>query len=171
MNESKHFKSLPALAEASNHQEAIKKRSVIASVRVSPGQYFAVASVITFLSVLLLRSHRDALALALIVIAWLFIPLLAFTDKIVFDGHVIWRRSLPAFLLQKIFRYKQRLAVEDFETVETSAVRTLRRGGQVRYRYRTEISGKGQIFVISSGGKNYRKLIRELFPLIHEDKL
>jgi len=41
----------------------------------------------------------------------------------------------------------------------------------VRYRYRTEISGKGKIFIIASGGPNYRKFVREMLPLIHEDKL
>jgi tetratricopeptide (TPR) repeat protein len=50
-------------------------------------------------------------------------------------------------------------------------VRTLRRGGRVRYRYRTQITGKGREFVIVSGGRDYRKLVRELFPLIHESKL
>jgi len=47
----------------------------------------------------------------------------------------------------------------------------LRRGGRVRYRYRTQITGKGKEFVIVSGGRDYRKLVRELFPLIHECKL
>jgi tetratricopeptide (TPR) repeat protein len=41
----------------------------------------------------------------------------------------------------------------------------------VRYRYRTQITGKGKEFVIVSGGRDYRKLVRELFPLIHESKL
>ena len=50
-------------------------------------------------------------------------------------------------------------------------MRTLRRGGRVRYRYRTQITGKGKEFVIVSGGRDYRKLVRELFPLIHESKL
>ncbi|HSK64006.1 MAG TPA: hypothetical protein VK893_09200, partial [Pyrinomonadaceae bacterium] len=51
------------------------------------------------------------------------------------------------------------------------AVRTLRRGGRVRYRYRTQITGKGKEFVIVSGGHYYRHFVRELFPLIHESKL
>ena len=72
---------------------------------------------------------------------------------------------------QLLFGYRKQLAVDDFETVETQAVRTLRRGGRVRYRYRTQITGKGKEFVIVSGGRDYRKLVRELFPLIHESKL
>jgi tetratricopeptide (TPR) repeat protein len=74
-------------------------------------------------------------------------------------------------LLHLLSGYRKQLSIDDFETVETHAVRTLRRGGRVRYRYRTQITGKGKDFVIVSGGREYRKLVRELFPLIHENKL
>jgi tetratricopeptide (TPR) repeat protein len=73
--------------------------------------------------------------------------------------------------LHLLLGYRKQLTVDDFETVETQAVRTLRRGGSVRYRYRTQINGKGKQFVIVSGGRDYRKMVRALFPLIHENKL
>jgi tetratricopeptide (TPR) repeat protein len=41
----------------------------------------------------------------------------------------------------------------------------------VRYRYRTQIVGKSTEFTFASGGKNYREMVRQLFPLIHHDKL
>lgn len=171
MDETKQVESLSALAEVEAQRARARARPAIASVRVSPGPYFALASILTFCSVLLLRSDHNGWALFLISVAWIAIPLLAISDRIAFDGYSL-RRQGSISLLLKVFRiYRKELAVEDFETVETSAVRTLRRGGSVRYRYRIEINGKGRQFVVASGGRSFRKLVRELFPLIHEDKL
>jgi tetratricopeptide (TPR) repeat protein len=171
MNEPKELNSLPALAGVQDERERALKKPSIASVRVSPGPYFAVACVITFSSALLLRAQYDALALLMLASAWSVIPVLALTDRVVFDGVLLRRQGLLASFLHLLFGHQKQLAIDDFETVETQAVRTLRRGGSVRYRYRTQISGKGKQFVIISGGRDHRKLVRELFPLIHENKL
>jgi hypothetical protein len=171
MNEPRELNSLPALAGVKDERERALKKPSIASVRVSPGPYLAVASVITFFSALLLRGQYDVAALLALASAWSIIPVLALTDRIVFDGVLLRRQGLLVSFLHLLFGYQKQLAVDDFETVETQAVRTLRRGGSVRYRYRTQISGKGKQFVIISGGRDYRKLVREMFPLIHENKL
>jgi len=176
MNETKEFESLPALSEAlsevrDERERARRKQRTIASVRVSPGPYFTVAAVLTFFAALLLRIQYDGWALLLVTSAWVVLPLLAFTDRIAFDGISLRRQGPVSSLLHLLFGYRKQLWIDDFETVETHAVRTLRRGGRVRYRYRTQITGKGKDFVIVSGGREYRKLIRELFPLIHENKL
>ena len=171
MNEPKELNSLPALTGVKDERERALKRPSIASVRVSPGPYLAVACVVTFLSALLLRAQYDAPALLMLAVAWSIIPVLALTDRVVFDGVSLRRQGLLASFLHLLFGYQKQLAVDDFETVETQAVRTLRRGGSVRYRYRTQVSGKGKHFVIVSGGRDHRKLVRELFPLIHENKL
>lgn len=171
MNETKEFQSLPVLSEVREERERADKNPVIASVRVSPGPYLAVASVITFCAALILRAQYDAIAIGLIVGAWLVIPILALSDRIAFDGRSIKRQGPLASLLHLFAGYRKQLAIDDFETVETQAVRTLRRGGRVRYRYRTQITGKGKEFVIISGGHYYRHFVRELFPLIHEGKL
>jgi tetratricopeptide (TPR) repeat protein len=171
MSESKDLNSLPLLSEVQEERERAEKRPTIASVRVSPGPYLAIASVITFISGLTLRADHYAAALILIGVAWLFVPVLALSDRIAFDAASLRRHGPLASLLHLLFSYRKQLAIDDFETVETQAVRTLRRGGRVRYRYRTQITGKGKEFVIVSGGHDYRKLIRELFPLIHESKL
>ncbi|MCA1574054.1 MAG: hypothetical protein LC770_05855 [Acidobacteria bacterium] len=55
--------------------------------------------------------------------------------------------------------------------MDTNAVRTLRRGGRVRYRYRSQITGRGTGFVFASGGRRYREMVQRLFPLIHDDKI
>ena len=171
MSEPRELNSLPALAGVKDERERALKRPLIASVRVSPGPYLAVGCVITFFAALLLRAHYDALAVLIVAVTWILIPLLSLTDRIVFDGVLLRRQGLLASVLHLLFNYRKQLAVDDFETLETQAVRTLRRGGSVRYRYRTQISGKGKQFVIISGGRDYRKMVRELFPLIHENKL
>jgi len=147
------------------------RRPCIASVRVSPGDYLAVVSTLTFASALLLRADINVAALAILCFAWLIIPTLAFTDRVVFDGHALSRRGLFPFLKRVMSSRRQELRIEEIERVESTAVRTLRRGGRVRYRYRSEISGKGISFVIASGGSNYRNMIKKLFPLISEEKL
>jgi tetratricopeptide (TPR) repeat protein len=171
MADTKELNSLPALSEVQEERERAEKRSTIASVRVSPGPYFAFASVITFTAALMLRANYDVAALTLIALAWLVVPVFAFSDRIGFDGSSLRRQGPLVSFLHLFFGYRKQLSIDDFETVETQAVRTLRRGGRVRYRYRTQITGKGKEFVIVSGGRDYRKLVRELFPLIHESKL
>jgi tetratricopeptide (TPR) repeat protein len=167
----KDFDTLPALAEVSQQRERARNQPTIASVRVSAGPYLTAAAVLTFFAALLLRIQYDGWALLLVSAAWLILPLLAFTDRIVFDGLSLRRQGPSSSLLHLFSSYRKQLWIDDFETVETHAVRTLRSGGRVRYRYRTQIAGKGKEFVIVSGGSDYRRLVRELFPLIHENKL
>ena len=171
MNETKEFNSLPALAEVQEERERARPKSTIASVRVSPGPYLAFAGVMSFSAALLQRADYDLAALLIIAAAWLIVPVFAFSDRIGFDGTSLRRQGPLASFLDLVSSYRKQLNVADFETVETQAVRTLRRGGRVRYRYRTQITGKGKEFVLVSGGREYRRLVRELFPLIHESKL
>ena len=171
MNETDQIKTLKALKEVAREREYPRERQRLASVRVSPGSYLAAASVLTFASALLIRSDQNLFALAIVGIAWLLVPALALTDRIEFDGLGLIRRG-PAPFLQRLIsgRHKQ-LRLEDFEKVDTQALRTLRRGGRVRYRYRTQIVGRNTRFTFASGGRSYREMIRELIPRVHPDKL
>jgi len=171
MSDTKQLDRLPVLSEVSEERERARKKPTIASVRVSPGPYIALTGVVTFIAALLLRINYDAAALILIGVAWLIVPMFALSDRIAFDGTSLRRQGPLASFLNLFFGYRKQLSIDDFETVETQAVRTLRRGGRVRYRYRTQITGKGKEFVIVSGGRDYRKLVHALFPLIHEGKL
>lgn len=170
MNETDQIETLQALTEVARERERPRRGLRLASVRVSPGSYLAVASVLTFSSALLLRSERDLLALAVVLVAWLIIPVLALTDRIEFDGLFLVRRGPGPSLVRRIVGRQKELSIMDFEKVDTQAVRTLRRGGRVRYRYRTEIVGKDTEFAFASG-RGYREMVRQLFPLIHQDKL
>lgn len=171
MNDTEQIEPLTTLTEVASARERPQKGLRLASVRVSPGSYLAAASVLTFVAVLLIRSERDVLALAALAVAWLIIPVLALTDRIEFDGHSVTRRGPGPFLLRRIAGLQKELSIPEFEKVDTQAVRTLRRGGRVRYRYRTMIVGKNTEFTFASGGRSYRQMVRQLFPLIHEDKL
>jgi tetratricopeptide (TPR) repeat protein len=171
MNDTDQIETLKALTEVARERERPRKGLRVARVRVSPGSYLAAASVLTFGSALLLRSERDVLALATVAIAWLIIPILALTDRIEFDGQFLVRRGPIPFILRCLAGRQKALSLSDFEKVDTQAVRTLRRGGRVRYRYRTQIVGKNTEFAFASGGRSYREMVRRLFPLIHQDKL
>jgi tetratricopeptide (TPR) repeat protein len=140
-------------------------------VRVSPGGYLAVSCLLTFAAALLVRAQYDWAAFIAIALAWIVTPLLAFTDRISFDGHTLSRRGLVPLLTRFIKGRELRLVIEDIERVETSAVRTLRRNGRVRYRYRSEVSGRGSSFIFASGGNAYRQMVRTLFPLLGYDKV
>ena len=171
MNDTDRIETLRALTEVARERERPRKGVRLASVRVSPGSYFAAASVLTFGSALLLRSEQDFLALAAVGVAWLIIPILALTDRIEFDGQFLVRRGPAPFLLKLIAGRRKELSLPDFEKVDTHAVRTLRTGDRLRYRYRTQIVGKSAEFVFASGGRSYREMVRQLFPLIAQDKL
>lgn len=171
MEESGKIQALKSLTDVARHREGALPHKRLASVRVSPGGYLATASVLTFTSALLLRADHNILALVLVALAWSLIPALAFTDRLVFDGRSLRRRGVVPFISQLVSGTRQRLNVSDFEKVETNAVRTLRRGGRVRYRYRSQVFGKGLSFAIVSGGKSYRQMLRELFPLLHDQKI
>lgn len=160
-----------ALVEAAKTSAARRKRARLASVRVSPGGYFAATCALTFASLTLFRLEQNQASLILLLAAWLVTPLLAFFDRLDFDGEVLSRRGLVAITFRLLRGRSLKLKVEDIERAETSALRTLRRGGRVHYRYRTEITGKDLEFVFASGGKSYRKMIHALLPLISEAKL
>ncbi len=171
MNDTKQIEALKSLADATKESSRPEKRVWVASVRVSPGAYLVVSSVLTFFAGLLLRSEHDGWALLAIVVAWMLLPALAMTDKIVFDGQSLVRRGVVPFMFQLISGRKHQLSVAEVERVDTSTVRTLRRGGRVRYRYRSQITGRGTGFVFASGGRRYREMVQRLFPLIHDDKI
>jgi hypothetical protein len=171
MHETDQLETLKALTEVARERHHPRDGRCLASVRVSPGSYLAAASVLTFGSALLLRSEQDILALAVLGIAWLVVPALAFTDRVEFDGRVLSRRGPAPFIQRLIAGRQKQLHLEDFERVDTQALRTLRRRGRVRYRYRTQVNGKNTEFTFASGGRSYREMISQLLPRLHQDKL
>ena len=98
-------------------------------------------------------------------------PFLLWTDRITFDGKRITRTGILPKFWANLNNSRLRLKISDIEQVETHALRALKRGGNVFYRYRTSIKGKGLEFVFASGGEEYRRMIHAIFPLLSENIL
>jgi len=159
------------LVETARAHAVPAKRKKLAGIRMSPGGYFPVAALLTFAALLCLRTHRDLAALVIVAGTWTIIPLLVFTNRLSFDGQTISRTGVTALMLRLVRGRSQTIAVDDVERVEVATLRTLRRGGKVRYRYRVEIAGKGLSFVLASGGQEFRRMLRVLLPRIGDYKL
>src|SRR5438445_1313222 len=160
-----------ALAETALNLVGGRKRTKLASVRSSPGAYFALGAVATFLSLVLLRGQYDLAALSLIISTWIVVPLMVFTDRLSFDGRTISRRGVIALLSRIIRRRTAAIATAEIEGIEVSALRTLRRGGSVRYRYRVEVIAHQGTLAFLSGGKSFRQMTAYLLPGIPDAKL
>ncbi|MGI8787384.1 MAG: tetratricopeptide repeat protein [Pyrinomonadaceae bacterium] len=142
-----------------------------ASIRVSPNSYFIVLFLSTFTTAFLVYLERDWIALALFVSSWLSLPYLAWSDRIVFDSRRLTRTGLLPRFWAWLNSTKYRLKISDIEQVESQALRALKRGGNVFYRYRTSLQGKGLKFAFASGGEDYRQMIHKIFPLLSENTL
>jgi tetratricopeptide (TPR) repeat protein len=160
-----------ALAETARAQAAPIKPKMLASVRVSRGGYFAAAALLTFVALVCLRTHRDLAALILVAATWTVIPLLVLTDRLNFDGTRLSRTGLTSFLTRRVRGRARGMALDDVERVEVNTLRTLRRGGNVRYRYRVEVAGKGLSIAFASGGEQFRQMVRTLLSRIPDHKL
>src|SRR5215471_13116927 len=131
----------------------------LASIIVSSGGYLAVAAVTTFSALVCLRTHRDLPALIIILSTWTTIPVLIFTDRLRFNGATLRRTGLSALLQRTLFRRGLSVSISDVERVEVSSVRTLRRGGNVRYRYRVDVLA-GDTSLTFSSGPGFRRMVR-----------
>jgi tetratricopeptide (TPR) repeat protein len=172
VNESTQKQLLEVLRETPRARATAAKRASTIGIRVSPAGYFALAALLTFVAVILLRTQKDLAALTLVTATWLLTPILVATDRLYFDGETLFRSGLLPLVSRLLRVRRPQLSVAtDIESVEVATVRTLRRGGSVRYRYSVEVSGRGQSFVFASGGKKFRKMAQALLPLVADQKL
>src|SRR2546427_7310756 len=98
LNNSSQDQLHQALSEAARGAAAAPKSRKLARVRISPAGYFAGAALLTFVSLILLRTHRDLAALILVAATWAAIAVLVTSDHLNFDGHML-SRSGPVALL------------------------------------------------------------------------
>ncbi len=141
------------------------------SIRVSPNSYFSVLFLATFFAGFLIYLEYDWSAAVLFGAAWVFVPVFLWTDKISFDGKRLTRRGILPRLWAAFNNSRNRLRISDIELVETQALRALKRGGNVFYRYRTLVQGKDLAFRFASGGEDYRQMIHRLFAALPENVL
>ena len=164
-------RDLTAAEKTTVRATALAERRACA-IRVPPNNYFVAVFLATFLAAFLVYLEFDLAALLLFASAWLVIPFLLATDKIVFDGQALERTGLIPKLWARINRRPRRLPIGEIEQIETQALRALKRGGSVFYRYRTTVTGgEGLSFTFASGGEDYRLMVAALFPKVNEDAL
>ena len=140
-------------------------------IRVAPNNYLISLFLSAFLTGFLIYLQYDVSALVLLVSSWVIIPLLILTDRITFDGKSLVRTGILPRLWAQINSLSYNLKLDDIEQVETQALRAIKRGGSVFYRYRTSIRGNDLQFVLASGGEDYRQMVRKFFPFISENVL
>jgi tetratricopeptide (TPR) repeat protein len=171
LSESSQNKLREVLAETARVHAAPARRRKLAGVRRSPGGYLAFAAILTFASLLALRVQHELVALIMILGTWTVVPLLILSDRLNFDGKVLSRNGLAAFGGRLLYGHSTSIAVDDIERVEVTTLRTLRRGGNVRYRYRVEVAAGEISMVFASGGREFRRMVRTLLPQISDHKL
>lgn len=155
-----------------DHGQANKiSRKTKYSVRVPAYGYLTAMFVGTFFSALLFYLELNIYGYVLLGLSLLAVPVLALTDTVVFDGKRVYRSGvLPrgwAYALGIRFWLK----LKDVEQVETRVVRAIKRGGRTYFRYHTVIRGKGLELAFSSGGREYREMVRSLLPKLSEEVL
>jgi tetratricopeptide (TPR) repeat protein len=160
-------------ADASARETAVSADARVKSVaiRVSPNSYFAALCLAAFFSGFFLYLEIDWAAALLFGASWIFLPFFLWSDKIVFDGKRLTRSGILPRIWFRLNNSRKRLKISDVEQVETQALRALKRGGNVFYRYRTSVRGKGVEFAFASGGEDYRRLIHGLFAVLPESVL
>lgn len=141
------------------------------SVRLSPHSYFSALLLGTFFSAFLFYVELDFAGVVLFAAAWILLPFFALNDEIVFDGRRLTRTGIVPGLWARLNASRRRLKITDIEQVETQAVRALKRGSNVYYRYRTVIRGKGVTLAVASGGEDFRRMIRAVLPLLPDNVL
>lgn len=141
------------------------------SIRVSPNSYFAAFFLITFLTGFLVYLEKDIAAAFLCAANWILIPALAFNDKVIFDGEHLFRTGIFPKLWGKINQRPEKIKISQIEQVETQALRALKRGGNIFYRYRTAVQGNNLRLSFASGGEDYRQMVEKLFNLVPVDAL
>jgi len=141
------------------------------SIRVSPHSYFTALLLGTFFSAFLFYLEIDLAGAILFGISWILIPFFALNDRISFDGKRLIRTGLIPRLWAWFNSSRRRLKLSDIEQVETHAVRTIKRGGNIFYRYRTVIRGKGLSVTVASGGDDFRRMIKGILTRLPDNVL
>ncbi|NNE98697.1 MAG: tetratricopeptide repeat protein [Pyrinomonadaceae bacterium] len=160
-------------AELSAQEKSIiaelRDRSV--KVRVSPNNYFVALFLATFFTGLLAYLEYNAAAIGLFSFAWVFIPFFIWTDRISFDGEKLTRTGFVPRIWAWLNNSRIKMKLDEIEQVETQAIRAVKRGGKVFYRYKTQLCVKDLQFVVSSGGGAYRQMVKKLLPFLSENIL
>jgi tetratricopeptide (TPR) repeat protein len=156
---------------AAESSVAIATDDKTVSIRVSPNSYLIAFLLGMFFTAFFIYLEKDLWAAVLLALMVFILPALALTDRVVFDGKRLRRTGILPRVGAYLNGYYYHLKLSDIEQIETQALRTLKRGGSVFYRYRTSVSGKGLKFVFASGGEEYRRMVHRIFPRVTQNTL
>lgn len=162
---------MQANSEKLSGSDGPMRTSKMTSIRVRPHAYIAALFVLIFFSSLFFYLQIELLAIALVIFGIIFIPLLAVTDRIVFNGKRLYRSGLLPRTWAYLSGTRFWLRPRDTEQVETSINLVMKKGGRVYFRYETVVRGNGQTFYLNSGGEEYRKLAREFLRSLPDEVL
>lgn len=162
-------KSIVAATGVRSRSLELANRDV--SIRVSPNGYITALVLNTFFSSFLYYLEKDVLAILVFVTGVLLFPALAWTDRIVFDGKSLIRTGFLPRIRVRFNGTRNHIKLSQIEQIETQALRALKRGGNVFYRYRSTVHGRDLKFAFASGGEDYRNMVHKLFPLVSENIL
>ena len=138
------------------------------SIRVSPNSYLIALLLGTFFSAFLFYLELDLLGIAVFIAGWIFVPFFALNDHVVFDGKRLTRSGVVPTIWSWLYGSRRRLKLTEIEQIETEAIRTIKRGGNIYYRYRTAVRGRDIQISFTSGNENYRQMIKSLLPRVSE---
>ena len=141
------------------------------AVRVALTNYLVALLFSSFLSAFLIYIGTDIWAFILLGVAWVALPYLCYTDRIVFNGRRIRRTGVLPRTWAALTSTRDRIKVSDVETVQTHVIRTIKRGANLIYTYRTAIHGKGKTFTVHSNRRTYGRFIEAVLPFLKEDLL
>ena len=141
------------------------------TIRVSPQSYLTALLLATFFSALLFYLEIDVAATLLFAASWILLPFFALNDKVSFDGKRLERTGIVPKIWSWLNASRRRLKLSDIEQIETQSIRALKRGGNIHYRYRTVIRGKGISISITSAGDDFRRMIQHILPKMADNVL
>jgi len=161
--------------EADGSLDKIASPEPSVSIRVSPQSYFSALLLGTFFSAFLFYLEMDLAGVILFGASWILIPFFALADHIKFDGKRLIRTGIVPRVWSWLNTSRRSLKISDIEQVETQAIRVVKRGGHVVYRYRTVVRGKGLTVVFSSGAsgtsEDYRQIVKRILPKLSDNVL
>ena len=152
--------------EQANNNEAEGNFDAIrlpVSIRSHAPSYLATSATLSFFSTLTFYLQFDLVGTLIFAIAWAVIPILAFTDTIVFDGRRLIRTGPVPRLWARVLGLRTAIRLRSIEQVDTAMSGSLQRGGRVRFFYRTTVFGGETKIVFGGSGRKYRSMVRALF--------
>ncbi|MBV6497438.1 MAG: hypothetical protein JFAIHJKO_02586 [Pyrinomonadaceae bacterium] len=140
-------------------------------VRAPFNSYITAFLLGTYACALAFYAEYTTVGFVLFILSWVVVPFFAASDHIIFNGRRISRTGILPTIWARLHSRRTSLRISDIEQVDTQAVRVLRRGNRVHYRYRTCVHGRGISLGFTSHGENFRRLVAALLPKLSEEVL